>query len=234
MDNMIGALRDFIANNFFPRWAHALNPQGVKDAFRPIVLNALGKIEAAFLGGIPTFDGVFVDGVLRVRQVGSPRYRSDHSVSSGIAIFNGFDDTGAVYIPVWIDGQYLQFRINGSTIALQISTEGTVMRGPLIETAEGYDNIRAGILAGVPYIILEDAGFTQWEIRNVAGVLALGIPGAARLSLSTAGNLAIDGTITTQGGFAWNLAGYTAGAPAATGHVDISIGGTTYQLLAKV
>lgn len=40
------------------------------------------------------------------------------------------------------------------------------------------------------------------------------------------------GAITTGGGV-WTLAGYTGGAPSATGYITITIGGTTYKLLAS-
>lgn len=45
------------------------------------------------------------------------------------------------------------------------------------------------------------------------------------------GNLVVTGTIKTTLGVTWDLGGYTAGAPAATGYVTVKLGGTTYKFL---
>lgn len=56
--------------------------------------------------------------------------------------------------------------------------------------------------------------------------------GASRLVL--AANVAqFIGTIQTALGVTWDVGGYTAGAPAATGYVTVKVAGTTYKLLAS-
>ena len=56
--------------------------------------------------------------------------------------------------------------------------------------------------------------------------------GASRLVLS--GNVAtFIGTLQTALGVTWDVGGYTAGAPAATGYVTVKVGGVTYKLLAS-
>lgn len=231
LERALARLVEWVRRTYFKKSDHAIASAGVGDAYRPVATGAAGTIDPTLLGGAPTFTGLFVDGVSRVRQAGATRYRSDHKVLSGIAILDAYDDTGAAYIPVWIDGQYLQYRINGSTIALQISTEGAVFRGPVVETAEGYDNVRIGMLGGIPYVILEDAGSTQWELINSAGVLGFRIPGATRMSLTAAGALSLDSTIKTALNVTWDMGAYTAGAPAATGYVTVKVAGVTYKLL---
>lgn len=177
---------------------------------------------------------VICDGFLRARQVGSTRYRADTVVSSGIAVINAYDDTGGVYLPMWYEANYVDFRVDDVAVNLRISADGIISRGAVNETALGYDNVRQGVVSGVPTTVYEDSGSTQFVVKNTAAVFSVGVPGTPKLSLTTAGNMTLTGTIQTAAGSAWNLGGYTAGAPVATGHVDVIIGGVTYQLVARL
>lgn len=47
------------------------------------------------------------------------------------------------------------------------------------------------------------------------------------------GDLEVQGTIKTALNVAWDLGGYTAGAPAATGYVSVTLNGTVYKFLAS-
>lgn len=50
-------------------------------------------------------------------------------------------------------------------------------------------------------------------------------------SFDKSGNLSVTGTIKSTLGVTWDLGGYTAGAPSATGYVTVKVGGTTYKFL---
>lgn len=296
--NLFNAIRSWIEQYFFKKGDHATASRGTQDGYLPTATGADGKLSATFLGGIATFAGLFIDGVLRVRQAGATRYRSDHAVTLATTTLNSYDDTGGVYLPIVIDGSTIALRpsadiskallvdasgnvtIVGSATAssavtatgvnagfvlynratnvasmqfyspvagelrlydhpagadrVVVSVDGLQALLPVSETARGADNVRIGVVGGTPRIVLEDSGSTQWEIDNSAGSLRFFNPGVIKATLDTSGNLVLTGTIKTAAGFAWNLFGYTAGAPVATGHVDITINGTTYQLLAKL
>lgn len=73
----------------------------------------------------------------------------------------------------------------------------------------------------------------QWYSPS-AGDLRLynGASSSDRLRIDSSGNLYIvAGTIKTLLNVTWDMGGYTAGAPAATGYVTVKVAGTTYKLL---
>ena len=53
------------------------------------------------------------------------------------------------------------------------------------------------------------------------------------LSIDTSGNTVIGNTIKTALGVSWDMGGYTAGAPSATGYVSVKVNGVTYKFLAS-
>jgi hypothetical protein len=60
--------------------------------------------------------------------------------------------------------------------------EGLQIGAPVNETTRGVDNVRAGVLAGTPRLMLEDgASPTLWQIDNYNGDLRFFTPGSARL-----------------------------------------------------
>lgn len=66
-----------------------------------------------------------VDGIYRVRQPGSVRYRNDLYASGGAFYFNAYDDTGSVYIPFTIDASIIKFRPSATDAnRIEISSTG--------------------------------------------------------------------------------------------------------------
>ncbi|MEM0938770.1 MAG: helicase associated domain-containing protein [Bacteroidota bacterium] len=59
------------------------------------------------------------------------------------------------------------------------------------ETSLGYDNLRIGILAGTPRIILDNQGYTPFEIDNASGRFRIFNPGVERFTIKSNGNVGI-------------------------------------------
>jgi hypothetical protein len=86
--------------------------------------------------------------------------------------------------------------INSATMATAMSVTGTTsITGAVSESALSSDNIRLGVISGVPRIMLEDNGQTQWGIDNASGILRFLNPGALKATLDSSGNF------TTTGAF---------------------------------
>jgi hypothetical protein len=51
------------------------------------------------------------------------------------------------------------------------------------------------------------------------------------MQLDASGNAALSGTIRTNANVQWNLGGYSAGAPSATGYVTVTVAGVNYKFL---
>ncbi|MCZ8215087.1 MAG: hypothetical protein O9262_02560, partial [Cyclobacteriaceae bacterium] len=77
-----------------------------------------------------------------------------------------------------------------------VSPEGLQVNIPLSgETSKTVDNIRIGTLGGTPRIILDDAGYSPFEIDNAAGRFRIFTPGVERFTITADGNIGI-GTAT--------------------------------------
>ena len=125
-------------------------------------------------------------------------------------------------------GSLLPFRIRpgAPTSSVDISATGSVGVGTAspdglqvnvaaTETARTVDNIRLGVVAGTPRIILEDsASATLQQIDNFAGALRFFRPGAVSMVIDTSGNvgintsaptdnLSVNGTASKPGGGSW-------------------------------
>lgn len=116
-------------------------------------------------------------------------------------------------------------------IDTSLAVTGTAtFTGAVSETAVGSDNVRIGVLAGTPRVVLEDASGAQWEIDNNAGTLRLFQPGVVKATVDSSGNLLLVGTLTTAANVAWNLGAYSAGAPTPTGYLTVTVAGATYRI----
>jgi len=74
-----------------------------------------------------TSSKVTVDGGIRNRQAGSTRYRSDWSVAGGASNINAYDDTGAVYIPLDVDGNPITLNgSNGASVGIGVTPTATL------------------------------------------------------------------------------------------------------------
>lgn len=101
-------VKKWVQHNFFRKVDSTDTTRGAQDANRPLALSALGKLNAAVLSGIAVLSTLYVDGLLRVRQTGSARYRSDWYVVGAKAYLNAYDDTGAVDLPFSLTCTYFQ------------------------------------------------------------------------------------------------------------------------------
>lgn len=81
-------------------------------------------------------------------------------------------------------------------------------------------------------IYMKTDGSGSYLYFGTSNAFGTGITNDA-LILDSGGNATFAGTVKTTLGSAWDLGGYTGGAPAATGYVTIKIGGVTYKLLAS-
>lgn len=88
-----------------------------------------------------------------------------------------------------------EFYINGLQTRLS-GTNGLQIFTPVSESTIGVDNVRIGVIAGVPRIIFEDAGQFQHQIDNSVSVLRFLVPGTVNMSISHLGNVGVKGTIT--------------------------------------
>ena len=90
--------------------------------------------------------------------------------------------------------------ISDGTMSTSMSVTGTsTFAGSVSETALSSDNIRIGVIAGLPRIMFEDNGSTQWGIDNSAGALRFITPGVVQATISSSGVLAVIGSITAGG-----------------------------------
>ena len=104
---------------------------------------------------------------------------------SGSPFYQTFNVNGGAYI-----SGYLGI---GAT-----SPDGLQVGSAVSEVARGVTNVRLGI-QGSPRVILEQAGYTQWQIDNSLGRFRIYIPGAEKLSLLTNGDMYIAGKLGTGG-----------------------------------
>jgi hypothetical protein len=89
--------------------------------------------------------------------------------------------------------------LTSPTIGTSLSVTGpSTFTGALSETALNSDNIRIGVVSGVPRIMFEDNGATQVGIDNSAGTLRFLTPGLVRATLDISGNFAATGTISSN------------------------------------
>jgi hypothetical protein len=72
---------------------------------------------------------VITDGYMRSRQNGNTRYRSDHNVSGAIVTINGYDDTGAAYIPGVLEFSTLSVRPSGGASVADFTSTGLAITG---------------------------------------------------------------------------------------------------------
>lgn len=155
----------------------------------------------------------------------------DRLGSIGFSAADGVDAANAVQIYVEVDGTPGSNDMPGRVI-IAVSPDGSaavvtamtisntrraqfagevVMIGTTSETALGVDGIRFGNVSGSPRMILEDAGFTQWQMDNNAGTWRVFIPGGVKLShdgttFTVTGNLAVTGNFG-----AWTNLSYGTG-----------------------
>lgn len=78
-----------------------------------------------------------VDGVIRSRQPGSTRYRSDHYVYGGAGSLNAYDDTGGVYIPFFFDGSPVYVRTGGLAYTFTFDASGNFTVPGTVKTTLG-------------------------------------------------------------------------------------------------
>jgi hypothetical protein len=101
-------------------------------------------------------------------------------------------------------GSRLPFRIRpgAPTSSIDISADGDVGIGTasadgmqvniaVSETARSVDNVRFGVTSGVPRMILEDSGSTQWVVDNFAGRFRVFTPGIERFTVTSTGSVGI-------------------------------------------
>lgn len=127
-------------------------------------------------------------------------------------------------------------RMNSNGLGISTTNpNGLQVNIAVSETARSADNVRMGIVSGVPTIVLEDNGSTQTVIKNVAGITSIGKPGTPQMSIDTA-----TGIITTVASMA--VVGTvqmdvlrlnqtpTLGAVVLTHYVNVNMNGTTYKV----
>jgi len=61
-------------------------------------------------------------------------------------------------------------------------------------------------------------------------IMDLGTDGYRFDDLFLAGDVNAEGTVKTTAGLAWDLGGYTAGAPTADGYLTVAVEGVTYRV----
>jgi len=76
------------------------------------------------LAGDTMTGALYVNAGIRARQNGSTRYRSELAVSGGQATLNAYDDTGAVYIPLFVDGSSVVIR-TGTAIGSRVTIDAS-------------------------------------------------------------------------------------------------------------
>lgn len=77
--------------------------------------NSITGIANLSIGGTATPAPLTVDGAARIRQSGTVRYRSEWVIVGGISNINAYDDTGAAYIPLYVDGSPVRLRVGSSS-----------------------------------------------------------------------------------------------------------------------
>jgi hypothetical protein len=112
-----------------------------------------------------TIDGTGVAGGsagLRIRQSGANRYRSDLRMFGQTAVWNAFDDTGGVYLPVEIDGNPLQ--INTSSLGQVGIGLGGVAVTALLHLAAGTSAAKTAPfkLTSGPLLTVPEAGAIEF------------------------------------------------------------------------
>jgi hypothetical protein len=140
---------------------------------------------------------------IRVRNT-TTRYRSDYSVStSGITSINSYDDTGAVYTQITLDGNPVVFNISGSERA-RIDSSGNLLVGTtsVISLGSGYNNINSigssggGLIAGTSsYQIATYANVNLGGVGTIQSIPLIFLTNnTERMRLDTSGNLLVNTT----------------------------------------
>lgn len=127
-------------------------------------------------------------------------------------------------------------RINSGGVGIGTTNpNGLQINQSTTETARTADNVRLGVVSGVPTIVLEDSGSTQTVIKNVAGITSIGKPGTPQMSIDTAtgiittvANMDVVGTVQMDA-LRLNQTP-TLGAVVLTHYVNVNMNGTTYKV----
>jgi hypothetical protein len=99
------------------------------------------------------------------------------------------DEAGSLGVAVAVGGQV------GIGTA---DPDGFEVDAAVSETAQGRDNVRLGVSGGTPRVLLENAGYTQWQVDNHSGNFRFFTPGLVHLYLSEAGQVGL-GTQSPRG-----------------------------------
>ncbi len=133
--------------------------------------------------------------------------------------------------------------LSETTLGLLLRGLGVTDNTTKTTAATGYVEIRAAkksgtgigaVGAAANILVIRDNATAIWLVeqsgtQRIAGGLMVGALGTA----PTAGDVWCSGLISTDSGTTkWDLGGYTASAPAATGYVTVTINGTAYKFLA--
>ena len=172
------------------------------------------------MGTITPPQPVTIDlGLVRLRQTGSTRYRSDWNVSNAQTILNSFDDIGGVYLPLIFSGLTYAIRPSGdSTKGFFQNSSGSIgintvsPNGPLEVSDVGATllYVTGTGVSGQAIIILNTpdvAGTHAWDFRSAGATFLIRdeTVGQYRLAIDTSGRIGIGGTTAGLTGPTANL-----------------------------
>jgi hypothetical protein len=158
MADIVADVKRWVTQNFFRKIDGTATSTGAQDAGRPLVLDATGKIDRSAYGSELDADGPIV-------AIYGKRYRIGIQPLSGITAIFSYDNTGAAYIPLVIDGQTIKLRPNAdSTKSVDIDSSGNVtlhgtIKTPLDVTWDMGD-YTAGAPAATGYVTVKIGGVT--------------------------------------------------------------------------
>ena len=116
-------------------------------------------------------------------------YSNDGTNRWNYLVDNGASDSMRI---AYNNTEVMHMNTAGSVGVGTASPDGFQVNKATTETADGSDNVRLGVVSGVPRILFEDNGSTIWSIDNSAGTLRFFNPGFVRMSLTTTGTLTVN------------------------------------------
>ena len=124
-----------------------------------------------------------IDGLVRMRNDGDSRYRSDWVVNTDGLSVNSYDDTDSVYLPIRFDGYSFALRADGDDAkSITLDNSGAVgigtvspgatldVRGSAVFNEDGDDNDFRVEGATVANLFLVNAGLDSIQIGTFAGI----------------------------------------------------------------
>lgn len=144
-----------------------------------------------------------VDGRIRSRQVGATRYRTDIWTTTANGNLLAYDDTGAAYIPLYIDGLFTVFRTGAAVEAGRFDANGNLIMADAkrIESDEIRARDAGGIFvrdnSGVGGMFVQNGGVVMFNTSTtITGALG---PVQVQMNSSLVGTMLLTRDSTTAG-----------------------------------